>query len=152
MAFGPGLGTDTFSGARALFNVDGIRIGFAGGVSGEETVDYEPIDVLGKLEVREHVPVAYRCSLSAQVFRVIGSPLKKFGDANREIFPQQSHILTTGEMTATIEDQMPGSDGAIMAQFEGVKASGHTFDVSARGIVSENISFVAIRLKDEAEI
>lgn len=144
------MATNTFSGARAIFLIDGIRVGFAGGVSGEEVIDYEPIDVLNQLEVEEHVPVAYRCSLSAQVFRVINSPLKKFGDSNQEIFPKQSNILSTDEFTATIEDDL--IEGVIMAQFEGVKASGHTFDVSARGVVSENISFVAIRLKDESEI
>ncbi len=145
------MATDTFSGARAKFFLEGIPVGFAGGVSGEEIIDYEPISVLGQLEIREHVPVAYRCSLSAQVFRVIGSPLKRFGDSNQEIFPIQDNILTTGELTAHISDEKL-NPGVIPALFEGVKASGHTFDTSARGIVSENISFVAIRMKDESTI
>lgn len=144
------MATETFSGARAIFKIDQVPVGYAGGVSGEEIVDYEPVDVLGKLHVQEHVPVAYRCSLSAQVFRVINSPLKRFGSTNLEVFPKEDNILTTGELTASIEDRL--NRGTVAAQFEGVKASGHTFDVSARGLVSENISFVAIRLKDEAQL
>lgn len=144
------MATETFSGARAIFKLEGVPIGFAGGVSGEEIVDYEPVNVLGLLEVREHVPVAYRTSLSAQVFRVINSPLKRFGPTNLEVFPREDNILTTGELTAAIEDRL--NPGVIAAQFEGVKASGHTFDVGARGLVSENISFVAIRMKDEAQL
>jgi len=144
------MSTETFSGSRAIFKLEGIPIGFAGGVSGEEIVDYEPINVLGLLEVREHVPVAYRCSLSAQVFRVVNSPLKRFGPSGMEVFPKQDNILTTGELVAAVEDRL--NPGVVMAQFEGIKTSGHTFDISARGIVSENISFVCIRLKDEAEV
>jgi len=144
------MATETFSGARAIFKIDHIPVGFAGGVSGEEVIDYEPVNVLNMLEVREHVPVAYRCSLNAQVFRVINSPLKRFGDTAQAIFPVQSQILYTGELVASIEDKL--HEGVIAAQFEGVKASGHTFDVSARGLVSENVSFVAIRVKDESEI
>jgi hypothetical protein len=144
------MSTETFSGARSIFKLQGIPVGFAGGVSGEEVVDYEPVDVLGLIEVREHVPVAYRCSLTAQVFRVINSPLKRFGPTNLEVFPKEDNILTTGELTAIIEDRL--NPGVIPAQFEGVKSSGHSFDVSARGLVSENISFVAIRLKDESTL
>ena len=149
------MATNTFSGARAIFKINGLPVGWAGGVSGEETVDFEPIDVLGKLEVREHVPVAYRCSISAQVFRIINSPLKNFRTADGtplSIFPKQSDILTTDGYEATITDRLPGNEGVVAAQFEEVKASGKTWDTSARGVVSENISFVAIRTKDESEI
>lgn len=106
--------------------------------------DYEPVDVLDLLEVKEFVPVAYRATLSAQVFRVIGSSLKKLG-----IFPQEQNILTTGDLTCSIEDRLTGSN---MAQFEQCKAQEHTFDVTARGIVSENVTFVTIRMRDEFDL
>jgi len=32
-----------------------------------------------------------------------------------------------------------------------VRCSGHTFDITARGIVQENVTFVAIRTVDEFE-
>jgi hypothetical protein len=96
------------------------------------------------LEVREFVPVAYRATLSAQVFRVIGSSLKQLG-----IFPTEENILTTGDLTCTIEDKLTVN---TMAQFEACKASEHTFDITARGIVSENVTFVTIRLRDEFEV
>lgn len=141
--------TQVFAGARARLKVEGNVIGFASGVSGEEMVDYEPIDVLDLLEVREHVPVAYRVSMSAQIFRVVGSPLKQYGNAAFSVFPKQDNILTTGELTASIEDSVTGS--AIMSM-QGVKCAGHSWDVSARGVVSESTNFVCIRCLDEAEI
>jgi len=135
------MATNVFSGARARFKVNGNIVGFAGGVSGSESVDYEPIDVLDLLEVREFVPVAYRSTLSATVFRVVGQSLKALG-----IFPLEEGILTSGDLTCTVEDKITGQ---TMAQFEGCKAQEHSFDITARGIVSENVNFVTIRLRDE---
>ena len=138
------MAANVFSGARARFKVDGQIVGFAAGVSGSEAIDYEPVDVLDLLEVREFVPVAYRCTLSAQVFRVIGKSLKALG-----IFPKEDNILTSGDLTCTVEDKLTGE---TMSQFEACKCSEHAFDITARGIVSENVTFVTIRLKDEFDI
>ena len=132
-----------FSGARARFKFDDVTVGYASGVSGEETIDYEPVEVLDLLEVREHVPVAYRTTLSAQIFRVFGDSLK-----NQGIFPRTQDIITLNAMSAAIEDKI-NSD--TLALFTGVRTSGHTFDVTARGIVSENVTFVAIKVQDESE-
>ena len=142
-------GSQVFTGTRARFKIDGNVIGFAGGCSAEEMVDYEPVDVLDLLEVREFVPVSYRCSMNAQVFRVVGSPLKQYGDAKFSVFPKEDNILTTGELTASVEDSLTGTP--IMS-LQGVKCTGHSWDITARGLVSENVGFVAVRALDEAEL
>lgn len=134
---------NVFSGARARFKIDGAIVGYAAGVSGSETIDYEPVDVLDLLEVKEFVPVAYRATLSAQIFRVIGKDLKALS-----IFPTEENILFSGDLTATIEDKISGN---TMSQWEGVKCSEHSWDTTARGIVSENVNFVAIRVRSEFE-
>lgn len=136
--------SQAISGARLLFKVGGITMGYAGNAAGEESIDYQPIDTLNLLEVREFVPVAYRCTLNATAFRVVNHPLKESG-----IFPKEDNILTSGEMTAVALEKI---NKAILAQWEGVKCAGHSWDFSARGITSEAISFVAIRVKDEADI
>jgi len=136
--------SNTFSGARALFLVNSVPVAFAGGVSGSEEIDYEPVDVLNLLEVREFVPVAYRTTLSAQVFRVVGSSLKELG-----IMPEQSEIITTDDLECAVQDTVTGSTVAL---FQGVRCAGHTFDITARGIVQENVNFVTIRVLDESEV
>jgi len=136
--------SNTFSGARAIFQINSDAVAFAGGVSGSEEIDYEPVDVINLLEVREHVPVAYRVTLSAQVFRVVGSSLKKLG-----IMPNQSEIITVDDLEASIQDVVTQK---TIALFQGVRTAGHSFDITARGIVSENVNFVAIRVKDETEV
>jgi hypothetical protein len=133
----------TFSGARAIFTIDGAPIAFAGGVSGSEDLDYEPVDVLNLLEVREFVPVAYRSTLSAQIFRVVGSSLKALG-----ILPRQEDIITSGDLSASIQDRVTLQ---TISLFQGVRCAGHSWDVTARGIVQENVNFVAIRCIDESE-
>ena len=145
--------SNTFTGARAVFYIGATPVAFAGGMSGEELIDYEPIDVLGLLEVREHVPVAYRVSLSAQIFRVIGDSLKA-----QSIMPRQDDILTTDTLTAAVKNEGKGKYGsqsklpnATVQLFQEVHCSGHTFDITARGVVQENVSFVAIRTTDESE-
>jgi hypothetical protein len=133
----------TFSGARAVFLINSVPVAFAGGVSGEEMIDYEPVDVLALLEVREFVPVSYRTSLSAQVFRVVGDSLKKLG-----ILPRQEDIITSGDLEAAIQDVVTRQ---TICLFQGVRCTGHSWDVTARGIVQENVNFVSIRVLDEYE-
>lgn len=75
---------------------------------------------------------------------MVGQSLKALG-----IFPLEQNILTTGDLTCTVEDRLTGE---TVAQFEECKASEHTFDITARGIVSENVTFVTIRLRNEFEL
>ena len=138
------MAANVFSGARARFKINETQVGYAAGVSGSESIDYEPVDVLDLLEIREFVPVAYRATLSAQIFRVMGNSLKRQG-----IFPKEENILTTGDLDCVIEDSLTGQ---VMAQFMGCKSQEHTFDVTARGIVSENVTFVTIRMRDEYDL
>ena len=136
--------TQTLSGARSRFKINGVIVGFASGVSGSESIDYEPVDVLDLLEVKEFVPVAYKATLSAQIFRLVGKSLKALG-----ILPTEENILTSGDLTCTVEDKITGS---TIAQFEMCKCAEHSFDVTARGITAEQVNFVTVRLKDEFEI
>lgn len=133
----------TFSGARAIFLINSVPVAFAGGVSGEEMIDYEPVDVLGMLEVKEFVPVAYRASLNAQIFRAVGGSLKAAG-----IMPRLENIIQSDDLTAAIQDTVTRE---TIALFSGVRTSGASWDITSRGIVSQNVTFVAIKVLDESE-
>jgi len=151
------MAKEIFTGARARFFLDDVPIGYCAGVSGEEAIDYEPVDTLEFLQVREHVQVAYRASMSAAFFRLIGSSLKEYAGKEEnagglEIFPKFDNILTSGAMTAAIIETKSKDEPRVIAQFDSVRAASKTFDVSSRGIVTENCSFVAIRQFDESEI
>lgn len=137
----------TFSGGRAIFKVQGNPVAYAGGVSYSEEIDYQPVDVLNLLEVWEHVPVAYRCTLASQMFRVVGSSLKKNG-----IFPDNrsnSAMMTHGDFEATVSDSITNN---TIGQFLNVRVASHGGDISARGVVAENVNFVAIKMLDESQV
>lgn len=144
-----------FSGARAIFSIGpegskGLPVAFAQSVSGEESIEYTPVEVLDVIEVREFVPVAYRASLNCAIFRTIGRSMKAL-----KIFPKalQSDILTSGDLMCTVvDDNANGGTGHTLYKYEQCKATTTNFDLSARGVVSENVSFVAIRRKDEFEL
>lgn len=138
------MASNTFSGARAIFLIDNVPLAYAGGMSGEEMVEHEPVEVLGLLEVREHVPVAYRTSLNAQLFRVVQESIKALG-----ILPNIENIITSDDLTAAVQDIVTRDTVSL---FQGVRCAGQTFDITANGLVQSNVSFVATKLFDESQI
>lgn len=153
--------TNVFTGARAIFRIGGQKMAFASGVEGSEEIQYEPIDVMDNLEVQEHVPTGYRVTFTAAFFRTIrgtaGAKQPKEGvhGSVKEmgLFPKAAadllNILQNGTLTCTIEDRMTKK---IIMQLEECKMASHNFSVTARGVVSTNSTWVAIRQKDESEI
>lgn len=141
-----------YTGARARFSVEGKIVGYARNVAGSETIEYQPVEVLDNIEVEEFVPIAYRVTLTAGMFRLVGETLKSNG-----LFPNNGtnssehllNILMTGELNAQLEDVKTGK---IIAQITQVKVAGHNFTVDARGIVGEDVEFNAVRMQDESEI
>lgn len=136
-----------FTGARARLMIQGVPVMYATNVAYGEEIQMDPVEVLDKLEVAEHVPVAYRVTFSSQHVRVVLNPIK-----NRDgvtIFPRLEDILTSGELTATVEDSVTG---AVLASIERVRASRYQNNVSARAMVLTDVEFVAIRIRDESEI
>lgn len=141
-----------YTGARARFSVEGKIVGYARNVNGGEAIQYDPVNVLDNIEVEEFVPVAYTVTLTAGMFRIVGETLKSNG-----LFPTNGqdsaqhllNILLSGEMNAQLEDTKTGK---IISQITQVKVASHNYAVDARGIVGEDVEFVAIRMQDESEI
>jgi hypothetical protein len=140
-----------FTGARARFSIGGVKVGYATNVTVSEDINYEDIECLDNIEVEEQVPTGYRVSMSARFFRIIGDTLKSRGwfpsvGSNSE--DHLKNILTSGDLSATIEDTKTGK---LFATVEQVKIAGHNWTVDARGVVGEDMTMKAIRCKDESE-
>lgn len=141
-----------FTGARARFSLDGVKVGYARNVTIREEVQLDPAEVLDNIEVEEHVPVAYRVTFSASMFRIVGDTMKSrgwFPKTGQNTEEHLTNILNSGEMTATIEDTRTGS---LLSTVEQVRTQSHNWTVDSRGIVGEDAEFVAIRVKDESEV
>jgi hypothetical protein len=142
-----------FTGARARFLINGVKVGYARNVNLGDSIEYQPIEVLDNIEVEEHVPVAYRVdTFTASTFRIVGETLKTAGwfpKTGGDVASHLENILITGELTATIEDSKTKQ---ILATVEQVKISAKSLSVDARGVAGIDVTFVAIRVKDESEV
>jgi hypothetical protein len=116
-------------------------------VAYSEEQQHDGVEVLDQFDVAEFVPVSYRCTFSAQMVRVITNPIKLRDGV--VIMPRLEDILDAPELTATIEDPKTGN---ILANIERVKCTRYTANIGARGIVLNDVEFVAIRVRDESEI
>ncbi len=137
--------TQTYTGARAIFKINGVKIALATGVTVNENINYEPIHVLDLLEVEEFCEVSYDCSLSCETMRVIGNSPTQQG-----IFPKEDllSILNQPELTAELYDVITGQ---LVVRVEGVKPQGNNFDVRAGQVVANNLTFVCKRVLDVSE-
>lgn len=140
-----------FTGARARFMLKGKKVGYATNVAGSEEITYEPVEVLDNIQVEEHVPTGYRVTFTASLVRIIGETVKSLGFWPTQGTSPEEHlqnILNQGELVAVIEDNKTGNK---MMTLEQVKLASHNFTVNSRGIVGQDLTFVAIRMKDESE-
>jgi hypothetical protein len=132
------------TGVRTLFAIDSKKVGYAASVNASENISYEPLEVLNLIEVKEFVPTGYNVSLGAQAFRIVNNSLKQQG-----IFPKEDNILTSGVLECALIDTPTGH---TISLFQNCKCASHSWDVTARGIVSESIEFNATRCVDESEL
>lgn len=151
-----------FSGARAILKLAQQAVGYVVNCSGTTGINYQPLNVLGHLEVVEHVPTSYTVEMTASMARVAtATRLNSAAPTNfqgtfagidggvdsPQIMPSfgvdgdGSVILTSGEMQADIFDRVLG--GAALYTIKGVKCAQKAWEISAGGMVAENCTFVA---------
>lgn len=135
-----------FTGARAIFKLAGQKVAVAVGVDVTNNIGYEPVRTIDLLEVYENVETSYNCGLSCETVKVIGQSPTQLG-----FFPHIDllSILTQPELVAEIYDAVTGQ---VVCVVEGVKPADNGFSVRAGAVVSNNLTFVAKRVKDVAEI
>jgi len=141
-----------FTGCRALFMLRGAKVGYATNVAGSEEIQWDPVEVLDNIQVEEHVPVAYRVTFTASLVRIVGETVKSLGWWPQQGTGPEEHlrnILLQGELVAVIQDNKTKK---IMMTLEQVKLASHNFSINARGMVGQDLTFVAIRMKDESEV
>ena len=131
-------------GARAVFSINGTKVGFASDVTVREDYQIEDIEVLDNIEVQEHVYLGYRVSMTARVFRLPNKSLKQAG-----IFPITKEALQFAELNVTITDKLSGH---TLAQLERVIPESKNINFGARAVSGEDVTFRAIRAKDESEV
>ena len=168
--------TQVFSGARAVFKIEGKVVGYTVGLSGTAAINYQPLNVLGTLAVVEHVPVAYTVEMNSQFARIAGASggsatsrlanvqngipqpsgipeaAKSQSGESPQIMPAYSEngvpILESGELTATVFDVVTAS---TLYTVSGVKCSSKAWDIAHGSMVTENCAFVARIMNEGGE-
>jgi len=138
--------------------INGNYVGYATNCSGSEEIQYEAVEVLDHMQVIEHVPVGYRVSFVASRVRLIGANAGLNGSLRGQMnaFPKLgaddeellTRTLDLDDLVCTIEDSR---SNLKFMQLEQVKIASRSWSISPRGIVGEDITFVAVRALDEAE-
>lgn len=140
----------TFAGARAKIFAEGakgkVQVGFATGVSGQENIQLQRIDVLGDIDSTEIEPVGRTVSFSCDYVRMLDNSLQEQG-----IFPRGGTevVITFEELTFEVFDEI--SDIARWT-IEGAKSESRSWRVDRSGVMTGSVNYQARRLHDEAGI
>lgn len=148
----PGQKGRIFTGARARLMINGKKVGWATNCNGSEEIQYDPAEVLDNIEIEEFAPTAYRVTFSASLIVIVGETMKSegyFPKAGTSPAVHLANILLQGDMVAVIEDSKTKKKVMTLEQ---VKTASRNFTVNARGIVGTDVTFVAIRMRDESEV
>jgi len=146
------MASTVLTGARARLSIDGKKVGYATGVTVREMLNHEPIKVLDDIQVKEHVPVDYEVSMTASTVRLTGTSLKSLGWVALQGATSADHltnIIALGELVAQIEDTQTGT---ILGVVEGIRIQEQDLTIQARGVVGINVTMVAKRFRDEADV
>tara|TARA_R110002126_G_scaffold36707_21_gene111404 strand:+ start:651 stop:1091 length:441 start_codon:yes stop_codon:yes gene_type:complete len=141
-----------FTGCRAKFQLNGVTVGYAQGVTLRESIQYEPINVMDNVQTKEHAPIGYECSMTADIVRIVAESIKSAGWFPKQGADAQAHlnnIISSGELTATIIDS---NTSQVVRNVEGVRIQEANMNIVARGVVAENVSMVALRARDESDL
>lgn len=143
---------NVFTGPRCRFTLNGVVIALGRSVQVQEEVAYDPIKVLDNLEVVEHEPIDYNCSMSAAEVLVVGKTLEALGYFAQKGQTPQDHlrnILSLPDITAQLEDNIGET---IICRVFGVKVASKSFAVDARTSVARDVQFVARRVVEASEL
>lgn len=137
-----------FAGARAKIFAEGaagkVQVGFATGVSGQENIQLQRIDVLGDIDSTEIEPVGRTVSFTCDYVRMLDNSVQEQG-----IFPRGGTevVIQFEELTFEVFDDIDDKARWII---EGAKSESRSWRVDRSGVMTGSITYQARKLHDEA--
>lgn len=132
----------TSTGARVVFRINGAKIAFANSVTYTVAHAHQPVDVLDQLEPSEYAETGYTVNFTATMFRVSNQSAISLG-----LRPKLQDLLQQPELTAELIDRV---SGATLMLIERVKCTQEDLNIDARALGQLTLSFVGIKMSDEA--
>ncbi len=130
------------TGARVVFRVQGQKVAFAQALNYSVAHAHQPVDVLDQLEPAEYAETGYTVNFTVTMFRVAAQSAISLG-----LRPKLQNILTQPELTAELIDRV---NGQTLMLIERVKCTQEDMNIDARSIGQVTLSFVGIKQSDEA--
>lgn len=122
------------TGSKAALKINGVKVGYVGGVNIDEQNELTDIDVLDQLEVAEHAETAHKVSFSCNMFKIDGNSSTQLGISPSDIKAILTQPELTMELYNTVEDR-------VEYTISGVKWAGGSGSVDARGVWQGNWNF-----------
>lgn len=119
--------SQVFTGSQGSLKINGVKIGFVGGINVEETNELTDIDVMDQLEVAEHAETAHKVSFSCTLFKIDGNSTTQLGISPSNIRDIMTQPELTMEVYNTVKDR-------VEYTISGVKWGGGSGSVDARGV------------------
>lgn len=115
------------TGSKSALKINGVKVGYVGGVNIDETNELTDIDVLDQLEVAELAETSHKVSFSCSMFKIDGNSTVQLGISPSDI----KAILTQPELTMELYNSV---DDRVEYTISGVKWGGGSGSVDARGV------------------
>lgn len=122
------------TGSKAALKINGVKIGYVGGVNIDENNELTDIDVIDQLEVAELAETAHKVSFSCNMFKIDGNSTVQLGIAPSDIRAIMSQPELTMELYNSVDDR-------VEYTISGVKWGGGSGSVDARGVWSGTWNF-----------
>ena len=139
-----------FSGAAAKVYAETakgrVEVGWATGISGNENIALQRVDVLGEIDSQEIEPVGRTVSFTCEFVRIKSAGLQEMGLAPRG---DTVAVLEFPELTFEIWDQV---DDKVRIKLMGCKCESRGWRLDRQSVMTENASYQARAMYDEAGI
>lgn len=137
-----GVQAKTMHGSRAQLMINGAIVGIFNNVSYGVRYDANPIYVLGRFSAAEIALTGMEViSIDAQGFRVVDNGPYKVASV-----PRLQDLLNHEDITLALFDRQTGQQVMTVV---GVRPTGYSSSVGARGLMDMSVNFMGLRLADE---
>lgn len=140
-----------FTGSKGSLKMNGVKIGFIGGITGNIENTLTEVDVIDQLEVGEFAETGHKATFSCTYFKVDANAAAALGWETGNL----RDLLAQPEMTAEVFDAVgdtavyndpksrPTPSPKTQISFSGVKWGGGSFSLNARGVYEGTFNFSA---------
>jgi hypothetical protein len=143
MALKTNRNTASISGAKAVFMIGDNIVAHASDCSYDYQNTYTPIEVIGNETVVEHCEMGITVSFNCTTFRIYNKSVTQLG-----IQPTLKNLLLQDTLKVVVKEK---STDNVLLLISDVKLQGRSGSISARGMFTEQLSFVGRTIGDEGD-